>query len=89
MIRKSEPHCQHENFSERRYHIVKHLTNNIIDCTSAPVYTWPLSLIYVWFLLNRTHANGINSTPINKATRYTPVISIFLYLRFVNPYIKR
>ena len=42
-----EPHYQHHNFAESRYHTVKLLTNIIIDCTDSPVCTWLISLIYV------------------------------------------
>ena len=65
---QSEPHYCHQNFSERRYKKEKPLNNTIIYLTGAPDYTWLLALLYVRFLLNQTHAAGINGVPITKVT---------------------
>ena len=82
IICQSEPHYQHQNFTECHYQTVKRLINTIIDRKSPPKYKWLISLIYVWFLLNRTHATGINITPITKATASTSDISPLLCFVF-------
>ena len=75
IILKIEPHYQHHNASERCYQTVKNLTNTIIDCTYDPAYMLLLSLMYVLFTLNHTHAAGSNGIPITKATSSTADIS--------------
>ena len=77
MIWKIEPHHHNNNFDEKRYHTVNHLTNTIIECTGAPAYTWLISLIYVCFILNQTHTDGINGITSPKAKGYTADISPF------------
>ena len=41
----------------------------------APAYTWIIALVYVCFILNHTHADGINGILITKATGSTADIS--------------
>ena len=82
---KSESHYQHHNFSEHRYQKVKILTNTIIYRTGAPAYTCLLDLIYVFFLLNHTHASGINGIPTTNYAGSTADISPLLLFRFWKP----
>ena len=89
MIWKSEPHYQNQNFSERRYWTVKRLINTIIDRTGASVYTCLLSLIYVCFILNHTHADVIKGIPITKDAVSNSDISPLFRFRFFNHYITR
>ena len=72
---QSEPNYQHHNFYEHCYQTIKLITNTILVRAGAPVYTWFLALIYLWFLLKHTHADGINSVTIIKATGSTSDIS--------------
>ena len=44
-----------------------------------------MDLIYVCFLLNHTHAAGINGIPITKATDSTFYISLLFRFRFWKP----
>ena len=48
----------------------------------SPAYTWIISLIYVHFLLNHTHTDGINGIPITKSTGSTSGISPLLCFQF-------
>ena len=82
---QSEPHYQHQNFYDLRYQIVKRFINTIIGPTGAPDYMWLLDLIYVLFLLNHTHAAGINVIPTTKATVYISDISPLLHFYFWKP----
>jgi hypothetical protein len=51
---QSEPYKQQQNPAERRFQTVKRVTNNVLDRTGAPAYTWLLCLMYVCYVLNRT-----------------------------------
>ena len=82
---QSEPHYQHQNFYDLRYQIVKRFINTILGPTGAPDYMWLLDLIYVLFLLNHTHAAGINVIPTTKATVYISDISPLLHFYFWKP----
>ena len=65
------------------------VTNTILFRTDLPAYTYLLYLIYVLFLLDHTHAAGINGIPITKDIGYTADISPLLRLSFDNQYITR
>ena len=82
IIWKSETHYHHKNFSECFYNTIKSLYNEILDCMSSPDYMWLTSIIYMWLLLNHTHAAGINGIPITNPTVYNVDIIPLLCFRF-------
>ena len=82
MIWKSDPHYQHHNVAERRYHKIRRLTNTIFGRTGAPAYTCLLALIYVCLLLNNTYIYGINGIPITKYTGSNSYIIPLFRFRF-------
>ena len=62
-----------------RYIPENEIKGGILGCTPS----------YVCFLLNHTHATGINDIPINKATGYTYEISPLLNSVFGKKFITR
>ena len=51
----------------------------------APVYTCLVYLIYVCFIFNHTHSDGINGKPTTNATGSTDGISPLFRFRFWQP----
>ena len=47
--RQSEPHYQHQNFAEHRYHTVTYINNTIMNLTDSFAYEWLLDLINLLF----------------------------------------
>ena len=82
IIFQSEPHSQHQKFSERHYHTIKCLTNTILDHTGYPDYMWLLELRYACLIFNHTYDYGINGIPINKTTGSAVEITPLLRFRF-------
>jgi hypothetical protein len=78
---QSEPYKQQQNPAERRFQTVKCVTNNVLDHTGAPAYTWLLCLMYVCFVLNHIYNQTVNSVPITLATGQ-PDISPLLHFHF-------
>jgi hypothetical protein len=74
---QSEPHQQHQNLCKRRYQTLKTMTTTLFDCSSSPVYTWLLCLMYVAVLLNLTYNWTIGGIPLQCAEGSTQDISPF------------
>ena len=79
---QSEPYRQFQNPVERYYQTVKTGTNVLLDRTSALAYTWLLTMLHVYFVLNFTWNATINSIPMNVATGSACNISPLLRFRF-------
>ena len=79
---QSEPYKQQQNPAERRFQTVKRVTNNVLDRTGAPAYTWLLCLMYVCYVLNRTYNETINGIPLTVATGQQADISPLLNFHF-------
>ena len=76
---QSEAHQQHQNYAERRYQHAKNTTNQLMERTGSPAYTWLLALLYVVYLLNHTASRVLSwRTPIERLTGTTPDISPLL-----------
>ena len=60
---QSEPHHQHQNYSECRVVDAKAKTNLVHDRSGAPASSWLLSLMYVCLLLNHTAHASLNWHP--------------------------
>jgi hypothetical protein len=83
---QSEPHKQYQNPAERRYHVIKTMTNTIMDRTGAPAYTCLLCMMYLCFILNFSVSTSLNfETPMKRATGFTPDISALLCFVFMEP----
>ena len=80
---QSEPHHQHQNYSERRIQDYKKRTSVILDRTGAPGNTWLLALLYVIFILNCIAYAGLDwRTPLEVWGGSTPDISIITQFCF-------
>ena len=80
---QSEPHHQHQNFTERKFGDAKRYTNTIMNRTGAPASTWLLCLQYVCLLLNRLAVPYLNwRTPLEKLTGQAPDISALMQYHF-------
>jgi hypothetical protein len=79
---QSEPYKQQQNPAERRFQTVKRVTNNVLDRTGAPAYTWLLCLMYVCFVLNHVYNQTVNGVPITLATGQQADISPLLHFHF-------
>ena len=83
---QSEPHHQNQNPFERRYAHIKAYTNNIMNRTGAPAYTWLLCLCYVCLLLNCLACEALNWTSPHQAlTGQQPDISALVQFHFYEP----
>lgn len=75
----SEPHQQQQNYAKRKYQHVKNTTNQMMERSGSPAYTWLLTLLYVCFLLNHAASVVLNwCTPLERLTGITPDISPLL-----------
>ena len=80
---QSEHYHEHQNPAEHWYQMVKTYTNNILDCTSAPSYTWLLCLMYICFLLNHLATESLDfKTPLEFLNGTLPDISALLQYHF-------
>ena len=79
---QSEPYKQQQNPAERRFQTVKRVTNNVLDRTGAPAFTWLLCIMYVCFLLNHTYNATVNGVPLTLATGQQADISPLLNFTF-------
>jgi hypothetical protein len=83
---QSEPHYQHQNPAEQWYQTVLWYTNNIMNHTGTPDYTWLLCLVYVCILLNHLATESLNwQVPLQHLTGSTPDISALLLFEFLEP----
>jgi len=82
---QSEPHHQHQNYTEQQIQQLKSLINTIMDHTSAPANTWFLCLQYVASILNFTYSEKIKCTPLFALMGSTNDISMLLYFHFWEP----
>ena len=83
---QSEPHRQHQNPAERRIQTVKRMTNNVLNFTGAPAFTWLLCMMYICFVLNHIATESLQwRTPIESLTGTTPDISPLLRFSFWEP----
>jgi hypothetical protein len=81
----SEPHQQHQNPAERRYHTIKNYTNCLLDRTGAPAHTWLLALQYVCYLLNHMYNTTLQSDPLTCLIGITVDISALFRFHFWQP----
>ena len=79
---QSEPYKQQQNPAERRFQTVKRITNNVLDRTGAPAFTWLLCLMYVCYLLNHSYNETVNGIPLTLATGQQADISPLLNFTF-------
>jgi hypothetical protein len=83
---QSEPNHQHQNFAERRIATIEANTNNILNHTGAPDFTWLLCVSYVCYVFNHlAHESLNNRTPLEVLTGSTPDISVLLQFHFWEP----
>ena len=83
---QSEPHQQHQNPAERRYQVVKWLTNNLLDRSGAPRSLWFLAMSHVCLLLNHTANESIGyAIPLSLLTGVTQDISALLHYDWYQP----
>lgn len=83
---QSEPHHQWQNFAENRWKTVKSYTNNVLNRTGAPAYTWLLCIQWICHVLNHLAAPLLNyRTPMEALTGITPDISPMLLFYFWEP----
>ena len=47
----SEPHQHQQNYTERKYQQVKNTTNQMMEQSGLPAYTWLLALIYIYIYI--------------------------------------
>jgi hypothetical protein len=57
---QSEPGHQNQNPFERRYQTIINWTNNLMNRTGAPAYTWFLAITYVIAILNVLSSPALN-----------------------------
>ena len=83
---QSEPHHQHQNYTENMIGTLKDGTNCVMERSGAPAEMWLLALIYVTILCNHM-ANLIlgDIAPLNALLGLQPDISMFLLLLFYEP----
>jgi hypothetical protein len=82
---QSEPHHQHQNFSERKIGDTKRLTDAIMDRTGTQARFWLLCLLYVVFFLNHLSYDALGGLSlIEIATGQRPDISALLQFRWLN-----
>ena len=88
---QSEPDHQHQNPFERRFQTIKNWTNNVMNRTGAPPYTWLLALTYVCMILNVLASPSLDGQiPLTVLTGQVVDISPYLQFAFYEPvYIKR
>ena len=88
---QSEPDHQNQNPFERRFQTVKRWTNNVMNRTGAPAYTWLLALIYVCMILNVLASPALGGqVPLTVLTGEVQDISPYLQFHFYEPvYVKR
>ena len=80
---QSEPHHQHQNYSERRIQDYKKRTSVILNQTAAPGNAWLLALLYVIFILNCIAYAVLDwRTPLEVWGGSTPDISIITQFCF-------
>ena len=80
---QSEPHYQHQNYSERVYQEIKKFANWVLNWSGAPPEAWLLVFKYVAFIWNRTARKTIEwRTPSEVLTGQTPDISVMLHFVF-------
>jgi hypothetical protein len=77
-----EPYHQQENDVERRNQTIDGATNHLLYQTSAPPYTWLISLKYVWYILHHTYNDNINGVPLSHFTGLAIDICIPLCFHF-------
>jgi len=81
--KQSEPHYQHQNYSERVWGTVKNLVNVVLNRSGAPGSAWLLCLLYVVFIVNRMSSASLhNRTPLEELTGITPDISMIYRFKF-------
>jgi hypothetical protein len=73
-----EPHCQHNNYAERRISEIKNV-NALLDCTGTPAAFWLLAMLYVVKLMNHLAVASLDwKTPLEVAHGQKPDILPFL-----------
>jgi hypothetical protein len=83
---QSEPYHKHQNPAKRCYQHIKRTTNNVLDRTGAPAFTWLLALTYVCYVLNHTAHESLNwQTPLFYLTGHATDISVLLQIQFWEP----
>lgn len=76
----STPHCQNQNFAERRIQDVKHRTVLVLFLSEAPLEFWCYAVDFVVDCLNHTSKQKLsNKTPEEVMNGNTPDISPFRY----------
>ena len=55
----SDPHHQHQNYTECCIVHIKDVMNHVLTFSSAPNNLWLLCLLYVVYILNITNNNSI------------------------------
>jgi hypothetical protein len=76
----SEPHQQHQNPCERRYHTLKTMMHTILDRSGSPGYTWLLYLLYFAVLFKLTYNWTLCGIPLQCAEGSTPDKSLTIIL---------
>ena len=80
---QSEPHQQHQNYSERIYQDVKKNTNWVLNWSGAPPQTWLWAFQYCAYIMNRTARQTLGwRTPYEALYGQTPDISVMLKFVF-------
>ena len=80
---QSEAEHQHQNPAERRYALVKQMTNALMNRTRSDPSMWLLALMYVCYDLNRTASDALKGiTPLQALTGQQPDISAILPYQF-------
>lgn len=80
---QSEPHFQHQNYSERMYQAVNKFSNWVMNHSGAPLASWMLSLEYAAYIMNRSARKTLGwRTPYEALCGQTPDISILLHFEF-------
>ncbi len=83
---QSEPHHQHQNFSERHFQTIKRAHKRVMNRTGAPAGFWFLCMLYVIFVLNHMAFKSLGwRTPLEKLTGVTPDRSAIVKFQFWEP----
>jgi len=82
----SEARKGDHNFAERGWQDSKRMTNNLMNITNAPPYTWLLALQYVCFLQNHLARRSLGwRCSVEWILGFTPDISVLLQFEFWEP----
>jgi len=80
---QSEPHMQHQNYSERVYQDVKKRVNWVLNWSGAPPESWFYAFQYVVFIMNRTSVQRLEwRTPHEALSGQTPDITVLRQFYF-------